>query len=245
MENENIINEYILGNLSEEQKIDFEQRLESDQSLYEEYLLQKSMYAYLLERENRAEYTAEIDKLGNQYFPTNDRQSNISLKKTLIVVLVMIAILLTCWYLLRPKEVNLYESHANHFALHLVLKSDINTIALNAESAFNEGKFEEAIPSIQKYLESNSIDTKARLALGISYLETDQNEEAFRIFDEIGNGSSTLKDYAIWYKALYYVKKSDFTSAKEQIGALSDRDMQLNQKAQKLLTDINRMSTEQ
>jgi len=244
MEMENIIFEYLLGNLNEEQKRDFELRLESDQNLHEEYLMQKRMYAFLLERNNREEYTSEIEKLGDQYFPSDGQKLKFPIKRVLILAIIILTTILTTWYLLKPKEVNLYESHSDHFALHLVLKSDENTTAINAESAFNEGNFEEAIVSIREYLESNSIDTKARLALGISYLETDQDEEAFKIFDEIGGGNSTLKDYAIWYKALYFVKGSDFISAKKQIGAISEMDKQLYGKGQKLLGDIEDLEVE-
>lgn len=239
MENEYDIIEYFQGKLSEEQKRVFEQRLETDQDFYQEYLTLKPMYSYLLERNNREEYTTEIERLGSKYFSSENKKTYTLTKKYLSFIIIAILSILTIWYLLTPKENDLYDSHADHFALHLVLKSDENTIAINAENAFNKGDFELAIPELKKYLEDNQIDTKARLALGISYLETGNNEEALMIFEEISNGNSTLKGYGTWYKSLYYTRNSKFIEAREVALSIPELDRQLYEKARKLLEDID------
>ena len=243
MGNENFINDYLQGNLSEEQNEDFKQRLKSDEDFNQEYLVQKGMHAYLLERNNRSEYTDKVEKLGVKYFSRRGGQSKPHFKRILILSVIVLATLLAAWYLLKPKEVNLYESNSEHFALHLVLKSDNSTTALNAENAFNRGDFDVATVAIQKYLESNAIDTKAKLALGICFLETGYDTEAIRIFDEITGGESTLRDYGTWYMALYYVKKLDFTEAKELLKTVPKTDVQLHSKTQQLLKELERLET--
>ncbi len=241
MENENIIIEYLQDKLSEEQKGDFEQRLKTDQNFHEEYLMLKRMHSYLLERKDREEYTAKIEKLETKYFQPNNDFPKRSFKRILILTIIILMAILTLWYLLKPKNVNLYESNSDHFALHLVLKNSDNTIALNAENAFNNEDFGLAIVELKKYLKNNGMDTKAKLALGICYLEIGNNTEALKIFDEISTGSSTLKDYGTWYKALYFVKNLDYEQTEEMLKNISKMDVQLYDKTQNLLRDIENL----
>jgi len=245
MENEKVILEYLQGKLNEEQERDFQERLETDEHFFQEYTMLKQMHSYLRERENREEYTKELDHLGSKYFSPEAEKAIPNTKKYLSLIIIAILAIITIWYLLTPKEIDLYDTHADHFALHLVLKSDANTIAVNAENAFNQGRFEMAILELNKYLEANQIDTKARLALGISHLEAGNNKEAMEIFEEISEGSSTLKDYGTWYKALYYAKNSDFTNARKAANSIPVVNKQLYEKAQKLLEDIDKKSSKQ
>lgn len=245
MENENVIFDYLRDKLNEEQKQDFEQRLESDHDFHQEYLLQKQMYAYLNERSNREAYTSEIENLNAKYFQSDGSQSKWSLKRVIILAVILLTSVFAAWYLLKPKEVDLYESHAEHFALHLVLKSDDSDIASDAESAFNQGEYQVAVAAIQKYLENNSIDTKARLALGISMLESGDEDKALDIFEEISAGSSTLKDYGTWYVGLYHVKKRDYSKAQKILNTIPKSDVQLHNKAQKLLEEIKSIKVEE
>ncbi len=240
MELENDIFDYLQGNLNEAQKSDFEQRLETDQEFFQEFQIVKQMHSHLLERKDREEYTAEIEKLGEKYFrPDEKAASKIPFGKILILTLIILTAFAAFWYFTKSEEVNLYDTHSDHFALHLVLKSEENTLAVNAENSFNGEDFERAIIDLKKYLEDNTIDTKAKLALGISYLETGKETEAIEIFDNIRNGGSTLEDYGTWYTALYYVKKLDFVNAKDVLKTIPKKDAQLYSKAQQLLLDIN------
>lgn len=238
MKYQNEILEYLEGKLNEAQISDFKLRLESDQEFSEEYLTLKQMFSHLNERRYRSSYADEINKLNDQYFAPKSKKNGMSLKNILISSLLIIAGLLAAWYLLKPKTADLYESNSNHFALHLVVKSDQDQNTSNAERAFNNENFEEASIALNQYLITNSSDTKAKLALGICYLETENSNKAIAIFEEISNGSSTLKDYGTWYKALYYVKNSEYSKAKDILYNIPELDAQLFNKAQKLLKDL-------
>jgi len=126
MENENIIFDYLQGKLSEEQILDFEQRLKSDKEFFEEYELVKQMHSYLRERNDRETYTAEVEKLGTKYFKDDSSKPMFSTRNILILAIAAIAILIAAWFMFKPQKADLYDSHAKHFALHFV-STDPNT----------------------------------------------------------------------------------------------------------------------
>ncbi|MEM9546887.1 MAG: CDC27 family protein [Bacteroidota bacterium] len=241
MENAKVIFDYLQGNLSAAQEQVFEQRLESDDEFLEEYMLIKQMYSHLRERNDREMYTAKVEELGTKYFNKKPGSSRFTIKNILLLVIATLAILFIVWYILKPQKTELYKDHAKHFALHLVMKSDVNEDAIASEESFNSGNYKNATIAIQKYLNANPMDTKARLALGICHLETENLQEAIEIFDEIRNGTSTLRDYGTWYAALYYVKLEEYEQANEMLDSISENDPQLNKKRQTLQDDLGKM----
>jgi len=240
MSNENHILAYLQGNLSTAAELKFRDRLASNHTFREEYESVKQMYAYLKEREARSEYSEHLSRLGKKHFRSSQIWHLSSWKKIAAAAALILMTTFANWYLKSPAPDHLYANYADHFALHIVTKSDENTVALLAEKSFNQGNYEQAIAHIEAYLELNEMDTKARLALGISHLEAENNDSALAIFKTIGKGDSTLKYYGIWYEALYYVKIADFAKAKSILQLIPQRERQLYSNAQNLAKKLKR-----
>ena len=237
MENANIIIEYLNGELNDDQAQDFRSRLESDPSFREEYEMMKDMHIHMQHRKYEGQYLAEIETLNQKHFEASGKYG-IDIKKWIILLLALGALALAIWYFQSSTKTDLYEAHADHFALYLVTKNDENTTALNAENSFNEENFAEAINAITAYLKQNNQDTKAQLALGISYLETNDVDNALKIFKLIGSGTSTLKDYGLWYEALAYVKMKQYDEAKVVLERSELTDPLLITKKNSLLQEL-------
>ena len=155
MENENLILEYLQGNLPIEEQKAFQKRLDDEPTLMQEYLSLKPMYSYLIEKKARPEYTAELDRLGDKYFLPKEKKTKSNKLKLLIIALVALLAVFTLYHLINKTNQSLYESHADHFALHLVQKSSANEFALDAENAFNSQKYEKAKNALEQYLVKN------------------------------------------------------------------------------------------
>ena len=242
MENINLIQDYLQGNLSDEEKNQFRERLRNEPNLMEEYNAQKQMHIYLIDNNSRDQYTAHLNQLGDKYFPSDKKTTSSSNQfKPYILAAIILLASLASFYFYNKKSQNIYESHSNHFALHLVQKSIESETALNAENAFNSGRFDIAKVALEKYLIKNNMDTKAKLALGICFLELDNHEKAIEYFDEISEGKSTLKTQAKWYKALYFIKTSQYENAQKTLLEIPNSDKQLFNKSKILLEDLNNL----
>ena len=103
-----------------------------------------------------------------------------------------------------------YEQFAQYAPVYLTEKSsDAVASAAAAEAAFNEGHYTEAYNQLTAYLAQRPEDTEARLALGISALETGRDDEAQTIFSDIAGGTSALQKDAQFHLALAYFKAKD------------------------------------
>lgn len=103
-----------------------------------------------------------------------------------------------------------YEQFAQYAPLYLTEKSDAASAAATAaQQAFNAGDYAKAHDQLILYLQQNPDDNEARLAFGITALETNRDAEARAIFTELANGSSTFKDDGQFYLALAYFKAGD------------------------------------
>ena len=129
---------------------------------------------------------------------------------------------------------NPYEQFATHEPLALTERSDATADPTAAEAAYNRGDYAAAIPLLEAYLAQRSDDLRARLALGVSLLETDRDREAVAIFNEIAEGSSALAAYGNWYLALAAVKRGDDESALSFLDRIPATDAYLTNKAETL-----------
>jgi len=127
-----------------------------------------------------------------------------------------------------------YEQFAQHEPLALTERSSGPDRAAAAEQAYNEGNFTAAIPLLKEYLDAQADDEQARLALGISLLETDRDEEAIAIFRRIAEGQSALAPYGNWYLALAAVKRGDNAAVRRFLDLIPAEDAYLTKKADEL-----------
>ena len=122
-------------------------------------------------------------------------------------------------------------------ALTLVQRGEGASQAATASAAFNDARYQEAIPALEAYLnaqDTTAIDPQARLALGISLMETKRYPEAERVFSEIVSEQSGLSAYGTWYLALLSVRRGDNAAALRYLDQIPPGDAYLTTRAQRL-----------
>ena len=70
------IDEYLNGNLSEEERTNFQERLKNDPLFKESYEVRKSMDIFLKNRKGKASLIKDLDSLGNQYFQESENDKS-------------------------------------------------------------------------------------------------------------------------------------------------------------------------
>ncbi len=246
-----LLERYFKQELSPEERIAFEARLEQDSELAATYELHVSMKSFLREKNKQAQFANFLEDVSASYFKekqtvvgeTKDTIVPIWKRPTFIGSILAVAAAIA-GVLLFPFLINsnLYEQFNEHRPLALVEQSsNTNETLVTAERAFNAGDFQSALIALTQYLNTNPNDTEARLYKGISLLELDQTVEAATIFQAIANGDSALQTEGLWYWALSDIKQGDNTTAKAKLKRLitENKDSKLSKQAERLLSKLD------
>lgn len=241
-EEDKLLDDYLAGLLSDEERQAVETRLQTDEAFAAELALRREMQAFLRQRERRTALAADLARLGDAHFSTTRSEAGIRRlplwRRPLMVaaasVAVLAVVITVLSLLLRP---NLYEQYAQHPLLSLTEMSGQGPDLSRIEQDFNSGDYQAAETGLERYLTQHPEDQMARLYLGIALLELDRYAEAADLFTAIQGSGSDLADTAVWYLALTYVKQKDRETARrylQQIPAGSE----WYEKAQRLLARL-------
>jgi len=187
------------------------------------------MEAHLLHRAELPAFKEKLETIGKDFFeqPPPEKPKVSQEKQPAKIWWILGALLLLAllgylaFYLFQqnsqPQPDELYNNAiAARMELELAQKSTNNQLPLlDLQNAYNQGRFQEALPLIEAYLEANPTDNAVQLAKGLSLLETGQITKAQRIFEQLQTGASLYQDTGTWYLALSYLKTQDLRRTKE------------------------------
>lgn len=132
----------------------------------------------------------------------------------------------------------LYALHTENIQLSLgqrgTLDSELRFAKANA--LLNAEQYRESIPILQELLDDTSFTRLdfARLHMGISYLQTEQNQQAEQMFSQIHTESAFRYD-AMWYQALLALKQNKTIPAKLHLETLQTESKTYSTRAAELL----------
>ena len=255
-----LIETYLQGELSAQDAADLETRAAGEPdfaaALAERRLLNDYLRADSLEPDLRR----TLDQLGNEYFTdtggvgeapklravTDDAEGaetatvrelpGRNLRKwlyPLTAVAAVALVIILALPLLFPGGAS-YSDWDDHQPLALTLRSDTIDAAADAQTAYNAGDYGLAVRLLRTYLQNPDANPQARLALGISLLETDRDDEAVTVFTELADGGGTLAPYANWYLALAAVKRGDDAAARTFLDRIPETDAYLTERVKRL-----------
>lgn len=239
-----LIESYLSGALSNEAKKDFEKRISKEIDLAKEIELFKLMEGYIGEykwpdspietehtkvKEYVKEYLTDdvkevalkLEKIGAEALTETkkDDSSTTSLWKVFRAAAAVLLLVGSLWFFMQPNSVNQYANNLQHEEVLLAQRGDGNQLFADAEKLFNDGKYDKAIPlliDVDKEIEDYNVD----LALGISYLETNDLANAKEMFNKIYNSDALIKDAALWYSAMTDLKIKDKAQAFKSLNKL-------------------------
>lgn len=154
-------------------------------------------------------------------------------KSNSIQIIVLAAVLVFGYFILKPQK-DLYTQFAEHGALNAENDAEL----LQTAQLFNEKKYSEAIPKLENYLSTHPNDDDVQLALGVSYLETNQIKPALIRFSNVYGKQNDFKNKASWYMALAYLKSENIDQTKAFLGEIDSSSIYF-EKASKLLKTLH------
>jgi predicted Zn-dependent protease len=233
-----LIERYLQGELKEEQQLAFQARLKAEPLFASALTERQQLNDHLRAVVGEEKLQPTLAMLGDKYFQEETKEAKV---RTLggtrrwlygIAAAAALAIMFAGPWLF-PSSGG-YEQFAQHDPLSLTERGTPGSPAAATETAFNNGRYASAIGLLEEYLTIQSDDERARLALGISLLETDKDDEAIKVFTAIVDGVSTLAPYGNWYLAFAAVKRGDNEKAEEYLELIPSSDTYLTAKAKEL-----------
>ena len=219
---------YLEGEMSPEEKLDFELKLHSDAGLAQSFETYKLAKQYI-QIYGFEEAKAEMASLWEEAKRSTSRTKIISFKNPSIIFIISAAAIVALVFLFSFFR---FQSGPNYNEVYnkLAAKEDTRIILIQAmgnsinyveaAKAYRNGKYAHSISLLEKLPKSSfSNDTLAYL-LGDAYLKTLQPDKAISVFQQIlstENITQTIKQRVEWNIALAHILNKDFTKAKEAL----------------------------
>lgn len=234
----NSFESYLNNEMSTEERLDFESKLQDDSQFRESFELYKETSAFL-EHKFSAEtqdFKKNLASVSKDYFSEEEEEAKvISFKPWYYAVAASVVILLGTWIFMKgpSPEYGDYDQHEN---ASFVERGDADENLKNAQDFFNKKEYGKAVVSFQKI---QSLDNpEHQYFYAIALIETDNYVKAEMLLNEIQHGTSVYKNKAIWYSALSELKQKNMEECKSLLRQIPE-DSEDYDKAQELLKELD------
>lgn len=242
-----LLEQYLAGNLDEDQKIEVAQRLKGDpefKAAYEELktLTQGIRYHKSLEllgqlRDTEKTFTKQAAK----------RQAEIvkmqPWKRIITLAAVLAGIILGAYLLYIATKTDATDTslYASYFEAPSAPEGPATRgkpqVYNDAYNSYKKGDHGSAINQFEEYLSLQS-DPDAAFFLAISYLVEEQPREAIKVLEDIRAEGFEYSDDAKWYLALAYIKTGQRAKAVPILDQLSNSSSKYAGKASEVLDEL-------
>jgi hypothetical protein len=232
-----IFDNYLHHELTAEEKTAFENQLQNDPEMASSFEIYKDLNAHL---ENKLGNQTELNSfkenlktISKQIF-TEQKSKVITFRPWQYSVAASVTIMLGTWLFMQNSnpEYGRYNQHENaYFTERSVADNNLK----NAQEAFNNKNYSDAIMAFEKISESKTPELNYYHAIAL--IETNNYAKAETILNDLKSGTSLYASKAIWYLALSNLKQQKLDVCKMYLKQISE-DTEDFDKAQKLLEEL-------
>jgi tetratricopeptide (TPR) repeat protein len=241
-EEQDNIDNYLTGNVSEPERTAFEQRLQTDESLravVEEQTLLREGIA----RASRKEILQSLREL-EASLPAAEAPAIPLWRNAWLQVAAGVSLLTVCAYLLWPTAQEPATLFADYFepypnVIMPTVRGAVENDSTVKAQAFRAYDRQEYTKAIELFETLNLQDATALLYLGNSYLASGQPEKALPLLEKVLNNYDVFHEQAEWYIAISYLKLEERDKAKEALRKVVVREGSYKSKAQLILEKLN------
>lgn len=257
------IDDFITGNMSVQDQLNFKKELILNSDLAEDVKVSKNLYALFETEEWPPINELNDDGLAYQEFllspeatiinqaitKANDeyRRFSITPRRTYkwyaiaSSFVILLALSYTLFFNNEFTPEKLYADYSDLSNLpSLTLRNDADKLLSEAEQLFIEKEYTGALRAIElyeaKYTTSNPYKD---LYKGICYLELNKYEKATNTFTDLKNSSSLDSDKAYWYLAMVHLKQKDIPTTKKYLNKIIEHNYFNKAKANQLLLQLD------
>lgn len=238
-----LFEKYLNNDLSDSEKTEFEKRISDDKEFAETFETYKEIYSGLEAKENRAEgeeaLRQNLQAISDDFFENRSKGEKVTkvipMKRWVQLAAASVIIILgVTFFFNRDHSTPSYAQYAKYEPLALAERGTEDSLKVLSERYFNDKQYESASNVLEELLQKEPANTQAKLYLGIAFTETDQFDQAEKLFKEIQTGGSIFASKATWYLALTYLKQDRTEACKSSLMEIPESAEEYDQ-AQKLL----------
>lgn len=242
MKDENYIlfDQYLQGELSDAEKLSFENQLKADSDLAFSFETFKEVNNQL---ENKFGLEAERKVFKENLVSIANSKSKNAIKYKVIVfkpwhysVAASVVLLFGLFFMMQNSK-PAFEDYNQHENAYFVERGDLSENIKMAQEDFNAKKYDEATVQFQIILKEKSTP-EMELYYGISLLEINRLKQAERVFNELATGPSIYKNKAMWNLALLKLKQKDYEACESLLKQIP-KDFENYDKVEELLDKLD------
>lgn len=241
-----IIEKYINGQLSVQERADFEKRLKSDSTLaHKTSSYRNSIVNHITAGSHKLK--DGIIAVGKKSSKLSKRMIDLHKKKMVmkgigIILIISIAFIMVYFIFDKsPDNTALFNQYYKESISDHPLLKDSELIEGYGIVHYQNRDFSRAIPALEKDIIAMPGEARLYLYLGLAYLESENYSKAKLNFEKAETLSDgKYRDSSLWYLSLTQVKLNQIPAAKEHLIALVSQsgDNPYKQKAKNLLNEL-------
>lgn len=222
MEKFELLEKYLDGDLSEKEKINFEELLRNDKELQKECDFRKNVDSAILEDDvmNLRQTMTEITQSRSSYSKLKARKLYFSISIAASII-VLLTVGLNIFYLnndITSREIyDTYYSKYNAIcnSRSVIRVESSNVLITSAFDAYSDGDFNTAAQNFEKALSLDAEDVTVKFYLGLCNMELGKYAEAQLLFyDLVKSEDHLFWEQSNWYLALSYLAQDNKPKAK-------------------------------
>lgn len=216
-----LFDQYLQGEMTPEERNSFERQLAEDPELASEFETFKEVQSQLkhkFEHEGEREaFTANLTAISEKHFNAN-KPKVVRMRPWYFAAAASVIILFGLFFFDYNNPT--FEDYNNPEAASFVERGDTNATLKEAQTAFNDGRYKEAIPLFETILKENNTP-EIQYFYGVSLLEESKYFKAETVFKELISGTSVYKEKAKWNLALSKLKQKKYDECKQVLQTIS------------------------
>ena len=227
--------QYLQEEMTVEERKNFEKQVSEDDEIAAEFSAFKEVLAQLDNKfrydEERKTFSKNLSDISDKYF-NKQRPKRVLMRPWYFAAAASVAILFGLFFF--GYNQNPSFNDYNHLEqAHFTERSNTNVNLIQAEKAFNDSKFKEAVPFFEAVLKNNKT-AEIQYYYGVSLLQINEYIKAETVFNELKSGTSLYREKSVWNLALIKLKQKDYKGCKQILQTIS-QDFEYYDEVQELL----------
>ena len=233
---------YLLGDLSKEDSIAFETRLETDSKFKESFNTYKELNSFLEHKFENEEasnaFQSNLNNISKTYFEKQDAPKKVIRFKPWQYAMAASVALLIGVVMFNNLSTPVYGDFANYDNISLTVRGEQDALLHTAENAFNAKDFAKAEEAFKSLLVLEKDNTELQFYSGVANIELNNFETAEKLLISLSKGQSVYKNKAKWYLALSNLKQEEYNECLEILKTISE-DADEYKQAQRLIKKLD------
>lgn len=234
-----LFDQYLQGELTVDEKNNFEKQLSEDVELASEFESFKEMHFQLENKfgqeEEREIFKENLTRISDKYF--NKKPHKVVSLKPWYFAAAASAVIMFGLFFFDYKHYPNFEDYNHPESAYFTERGVSEAILKQAENNFNGKRYETAIPIFEMILKENNSD-EIKYFYAVSLLQVGKYVKAETIFKELEAGNSVYKEKAKWNLALSKLKQGKYDECKAVLQTIS-QDYEDYDEVEQLLEELD------